>query len=37
MIKNLEQYPIIRDIKQTPTSLIEFERAIKEKEEIVLA
>jgi TPP-dependent pyruvate/acetoin dehydrogenase alpha subunit len=28
MIKNLEQYPIIRDIEQTITSLIEFEDLI---------
>ena len=28
MIKNLEQYLIIRDIEQTPTSLIEFEDLI---------
>jgi TPP-dependent pyruvate/acetoin dehydrogenase alpha subunit len=28
MIKNLEQYPIIRDIEQTPVTLIEFEDLI---------
>ena len=28
MIKNLEQYPIIRDITQTKESLIDFENLI---------